>query len=701
MLVHAGRKLFVLLLLLFWGAAPAFAVDFNANWEHRLSGGEDRETQELFQQRYGLGAGPGLSFQPTPAISANANLGYTRSESNVGTQTVTTEEITPSATLNVMNDIFRTSLIGANSESRRTLESDRTRNSWDAVLSSNWERLLWPNLRLSYGESSERTDDLEALGALDAKDSRYAFGLDWDLLVAKFFYDYNSTQSESFLEQSQSETESHFARVETGGNFWNKRVNLRLSQQYEQSTSQGFLDISLIGGETLSQVVDANAAVPAEEVVLIVNPSLSDGDFDTEAVRVEFEQQAHLGVILGFAQQADVLHVHLDADTNNQLGPDQVNQLQWDLYRDNPFFDPANPGIELPWIPVSVGLSALHNPVESRFELSLSLPPDTRSFKVVVTNPLNGFTLVFTELSFPGDATPARQVVHLTNASMRVKLTPTLSASSSLIMEKAERERDVLSSDLLRRTLNGSLSWTPTPYIMPTIRYSETLQEESEVPDALSRTYSLMVMTIPLPSLNVTLGATRSERFTDDLVTTYSDIYSLTSTAKIYPDLTATVNASYLTSNRLQDDDTYATTNSLGTRIGLNARITRALTADLTTNYTQTQSVTSETDNINSTLILTYRPSDLLSMRVIGTKNWTDTLSSDTLTYNLNLSLLRTRITRVTFRYNRTQAEETRDSFGLDGSWDISRRLALQNRLNYTLAEVDSWSILTSLVLRM
>ena len=708
-LLQAGRKLLVLLLLLlFWGAAPAFAVDFNAYWQHRASGGDEIETRQLFQQRYGLGAGPGLTFQPTPAISAGANFGYTRTQSDVGTGTVSIEELAPAANLNVSNDIFRTSLTGTATDIRRSVGFDTTRNSWDATLQSNWERFLWPNLRLSYGESSESSDAFLTLGAQETKDSRYTFGFDWDLLLAKFFYDFNHNQSEESVEadatgvssQSLSESDSHFARMETGGNFWQKRINLRLSQQFQQTNSQGLTGLPLIGATTLSRVVDDGDLTPPEEVVLDANPLLSDSDLERPALSVEPGQQAHLGIRFeGFGQQVGDLHVSLDPNPIAQLSQDQAAQVEWALYRENPDFDPNFIDLTIaPWIFVR-NLSAQFNALENRFELGINLQDGEQAFKVVAINRTT-VTIVFTELNFPEEGVSRQTITHLTNANMRIRLTSTLNATSSLSLEKAEQESGETSAEALLRTLSGGLMWTPVPYLTPSLRFSETLQEASGEPDALSRTFSLMLATYPLPTLNVTLGALRTERFSDDLKTSFSDIYSLTTTAKVYPDLTAALNASYNTSNRLQDDNTFATSDTVSSRLNLNARLSPKVTGDLTTSYTQSQSATSSNSSYDSTLALSYRPSDLLSMRLTGAKRWSDAAAPTTLNYNLIMALLRTHNTRVSFRFNRTQSEQSRNNFGLDGSWDISRSLALQSRLNYSMAEVDTWSILTTLALR-
>ena len=84
MLLSLGqRRLFMLLLLLLLPAgfaSPVFAIEFNALWRYRQSGGDDLDTQRDFIQRYSLGVGQTIMYRPSHAIIASAAVGYSRSE---------------------------------------------------------------------------------------------------------------------------------------------------------------------------------------------------------------------------------------------------------------------------------------------------------------------------------------------------------------------------------------------------------------------------------------------------------------------------------------------------------------------------------------------------------------------------------------------------------------------------------------------
>jgi hypothetical protein len=705
MLLLVGRVLLLLLpALLACGAPPALAVTFNGFWQHRATGGDDIDTRHFFQQRYGLGAGTGLSFQPTHAISAGANLSYTRTERDLGQGRATSEEITPSAHLGIANDIFQTRLFATVTESRRAPGTDQTQQSWDASLASNWTWFLWPSLRLNYGEGATTAKAGRAESGIDTRNSNYGFGLDWDLLLAKAFYAFSHTRGEDRLSEAISETESHFGRLETGGNLWQNRINVRLSQQFQQATSEFSVSVEegevfdlRLGGEPRAAVlaVDQVPLVAPEDVEPVSNPELGDTFLDVTALTIGFNERAHLGISFDFTQGVDVLHVYLHPfDTNHQLINSQADLLQWDLYVRPPA------GVD-EWVQAAEEIPATYNITESRFELNIGR--QVREFKVVVTN-LTGVTLSLTELeaiSFLTESAASRQTSHLSNAGLRIRLTSTLTAASNLTFEKSDTEVGETERESTRRSLSSSLRWTPSPFVTPSLGFSETRQEQTGAAEAVSRSYSLIVATFPLPTLNVTVGANRSDRFSNGRRTSTSDNFSLTSTAMLYPDLTAGLSANYSMSSRERADGTITDTDSFSSRLTFNARLNRALTADLTGSYQQSETAASTTSSSDSILSLAYRPSDLLSMRLSGSRRWSGPDIPDTLAYTMNMALLRTHKTRVTFRYNHTRAVQTLNSFGLDGSWDISRSLALQSRFNYASATTDTWSILTSLALRL
>ena len=738
---HTRRGLLLLLLgLLPWNAAPVFALGLNGFWEHRAAGGDDLTTRQTFQQRYSIDGGVGLghTLQPTHAISAGANISYSRSDNDTGTGGITTREsLTPTANVGIANDIFRTSLLGSNTKTwLSATDSVTDSQSWDAVLASNWQESYWPALSFNFGGSNDIAfrEGLDTF-ASDNTNSRNGFTMDWELPVATLYYSFNHNQSENLTPQddglyskSESATDSQFFRVETGGSFWQKRLKVDLSQQVQKddsdfSSQAGALslnpqdklyyrEINPVLGSTAPIDGDLLAtAGPNTDPFIIENFFAPYNSNDPSPSLFEPGERAILVFDLGINPIGPLDRVDiylLDAATAPVPSQEEIDKVQWVLYT----YDSAT-GF---WNPAAGPIATSYNSITRRIVLDIGQKLDdigqveAQKIMVVATNPADGpplkmlepetFTFFTTPTSFSSSNT-----AYLTNASMHVRLTPKLTASSSVTLEQSESESGDSTADASRRSLSSSLRWTPAPYVTPSLRYSENLQEASGTPDALDRSYSLVIATFPLPTLNISVGATRNDRFTDARRTSTSDNYSFTSTAQLYPDLSAAFSTTYNTSSQEQANAA-SSTDTLSNRLTVTARLSPKLIADFTGSYRQSQSQTqtaqTTTSGSNTTMSLSYRPSDFISMRLSNMKNWSKTDEPAIWSYNLNMALLRTQKTQVSLRYNRTQGITTRNSFGLDGSWDLSQRFSLRTLMNYAISEDKAnWNITTSLSLRL
>jgi hypothetical protein len=714
-MIGPGRLSILLLLLFLTGfASPALALNFNAFWLYREAGGEDVDARREFQQNYNLGVGPTLEYRPTHAISATASLGYSRTQRDQGQDRgwETVDQISPGAQLTLANDIFMAQVAGHLTQSRTSGDAAvPTTHGWDATLASAWQIPLWPTLLFNYSERFDETEDAAGLTLVDTKDTNRGITVNWDLLLAELSYRFNRSELEDRIGGSLSTSDSHFGRVETGGKFWKERIRIDLSQQVQYTTSDlsigalqdGIFNEALAPLETSAAVTNPDIlpdplpgqSWPDAEVGLVDNPALRNelrDDFPAP-LKVDLRQRAHLGVSFSLAEQIDVLHLYLDpvtAPTGAQAG--EAANLQWDLYVRV---------FEAGWELAAANIPATYNETEQRFELAINRLE--RQIMVVATN-TTASTLDFTELevfSQRTQDTASTITSYLTNASGNIQFTRTLRASTNLILEHVETESDDLVRDFDRLSVSGRLGWTPTPYLSPSLGFSQTLENQTGAPDQLNRSYSLTVTSVPLPTLSFNFGATRTDRYLGDVKTDTSNNYSLLSTAQIYPDLSAALFANYRNGESLDTSGDLTSTDSYNGRLTINARFNRALTSDLTTNYQRTESDTRETSNSDATLSLRYRPSDLLSLTATGTKFLTGPEASDILGLGMDLRFLRTAKTQATFRYNFLQAEETVNRFGLDWTWDISRALYLQTKANYSMAESDTYTIEAYLSFRL
>jgi hypothetical protein len=257
----------------------------------------------------------------------------------------------------------------------------------------------------------------------------------------------------------------------------------------------------------------------------------------------------------------------------------------------------------------------------------------------------------------------------------------------------------LIADEATNRNLHGNLRWTPSPYAGLSLGYSENLEETDTRPDQLDRVYSVTVPTYPLPTLNVTLGGTRSESYDGSQKTRSNDSYSLNSTAVIYPDLKAAVSLVYATGEREEIFGQEEETESYSAQVNLIARLSRKLNAELTHHYSESLAPTESTTQ-ESTLNLVYRPSDLLVTRLFAAKPWTGN-ETERIDFRADLALVRTRKTRVNLTYRHVHAETETDAFGFVSSWDISEIFTLQTQARYFMEEVNTWSISMKLLMNI
>jgi hypothetical protein len=686
-------RLLFLLLLCFANCQsnPALAVGFNASWLYRQTGGEGRETQEEFQQRYNLGAGTGFTYQPTQAITAGATIGYTRTHRDHGEGMITTDELTPAAHLGILNDIFSARFSASTSGFSSSDSSfDETSRFWDASVASNWVIPFWPSLRFNYSELNEPMSGVitENRGA----------GLDWNLLLAQLFYQYSNTRSENEKSGGIAESDSHFARIESKGRFWDNRASISFAQQFQYST-QDFAAGSL-GEESFALQVEGQATVRIDPATDLNPLNPTDPGYDDPAEdlprNIDLNERAHLRFATGstFSETLDYLRLTFGSVVEAR----DAESLIWSLYfRRSPLDQ---------WEQLPGTLSgSIADGDDNSIDIRLGVIQAAEILMVASNDSAAALTLTRVEaFSQPSDDVSSSTTSYLTNLGGRVRLTSNLTASASLMKEHQETESGDAVSENDRQTVSGGLRWTPAPYVIPSMGFSESRQEQTGGAELLNRSYSLTVVTIPLQTMNVSFGATSYRNYRDELKTAFGTRYNLTTNARIYPDLNAALFLSYSDDERLTSDGLAMKSNTLTSRLNLNAQLSRALTAGLISGYAHREQRGGGTfESADATFSLAYRPSTFLSMRgAYSTLLFGDGAGADRLALGLTLALLRTQNTRLTFNANHSQTDSRKtESFTLDGSWDISRNLSLQAKANYLMGTRDSYGIQGFLTLRL
>jgi hypothetical protein len=273
----------------------------------------------------------------------------------------------------------------------------------------------------------------------------------------------------------------------------------------------------------------------------------------------------------------------------------------------------------------------------------------------------------------------------------------TLTFSSNVELDRSEN-----SSSSSRLAFDGNLRWVPTPKVAPSLGVSEIRRETDNFPDIIDRTYNITFPFYPLPTLNVTLSTTQLETYTGDRRTFSRNSYNLNTIAILFPDLHANLGVNYSTTNTLRTDDTTTGRNTLSGTMGLLARLSPKLTADLIYTAERNERTEIQTSRItsNTSLNLVYRPSDYLYTRLITTKYWYRELP-DSIDFKVDLALVRTETSQINLIYRLLESDGRTDSAGFTASWDLSQIFTLQCRTRYTVGEVNEWRITTSLYMNV
>lgn len=207
--------------------------------------------------------------------------------------------------------------------------------------------------------------------------------------------------------------------------------------------------------------------------------------------------------------------------------------------------------------------------------------------------------------------------------------------------------------------------------------------------------------------MNVSYGLTHNERTIDDNKTYEADTFSLYSKLVIYPDLTASLSSSYTESDTLvldneSDESFFVNNKSFTTRLDIVAKLYRSLTAFVTANQSNSKNeIRGRSQSSDTTFRVSYRPSDILALQSSYTMHFGDDDRTDSLASSIELYLLRTYKSRLSFFANHIQADDTVDNFRVIGSWDISDYLSLSTNGNYSMGETDNYTLNINLAMRL
>lgn len=615
----------------------------------------------------------------TPVMSIDETVRYT-STFKKGSET---EAITPSLDYQIINDFFYFDLSGTWNKLRNSERSDMTSSNWQGRWISNWQKELWPVVQLNYGASSA-TDD-ESPSRLDTESTSSGFNIDWDLLLAKIYYNIDLNESDNFVANSNDKSTNQLARLTTDKTFLQDRLNVSFLGQYSKNT-QDYETRLAAGGTALVPIPRSSYESRGG-----VDPDDSDDDPEWTELAVGFAPVAandRYNVVINqraAEEPVDAIYIY----TGDDLSETEEGNL--DLFRWTVYY--SNDGVNWRYVDRATNLGPFpYNHAERRFELRI--PTLTARYIMLVEDDIptdDNFTITqveaYTEVT--GQAgqkytSKTDSFNYLGDTSVRLRINPDLHWTYNLILEDGETARG---SDVDRTYNSSSLIWTPSLLFSSTLSASESVDQIELEDEEKNRFYSISFSSLLLPTVDINYGVTRSDEYVADEKTGTSYNYNMYLTALIFPDLTSNLDLAYITD---RDEETDAEGKDFNSTLKFTARLNPEMTIDLTERYTTSNNEGSTDDDTStndgdatwtaaSIISMSWRPSDILSMQVGGGKEW-ESEESSALTYYLSLTVAPTYKTQLNLSYDHS---DDADDYSASYNWTINHIFSMHAYCTY------------------
>ena len=683
-LINQIRRLLFFLILLVGFASPAPAIDFGAYWDYSQSGAEGVETKHDFRQRYYLRLGEALTFKPSHAIRGEVSVSYTARETDRGggqSGFVGTRVLSPRAKVSLRNDIIWVDLSGNSGQYTNDSGRKRSSGNWSLSMGNAWGGVpLWPEFSFSYSEFVNLGGNLLTPPDLATKQKNTSFGLNWDLILAQFSYGYRKGQTINPRSGSTFENQSHFARLDTDGSFWDKRISFKLNQQLGYSSQSSQFEGSSLTLEVEGVVREEESSLnPIDSDYL---PDILPGQSWPDNISIPVDPETgvvdgkRLHIIFntssGIEEQIDFLLLSFETALSTEL----VNNMNWGLYVRDALGDwryeqeitigdgDYNEDDRLLTIPID------------REESDLMIVAENNTGDALSMNKLEAFYVLTRE---GGSSPETSRINSVTTFNLRYRIARNLTSSFNLTQQFTENKSNNIGIRTDRQNLSARLSWIPFSAVSSSIGFNQYKEGGDFRSDILNRFYSFSLNTRPMRRVTLGFGGSYRESVQDDLKISYGNTYNLRSSAVLYPTLTAGLGVAYSSRNTLDNDDLYSNTTSLSSSFSLSAKLRRRLTAGLSASWRQTEIDSgSSVQTSSGGLTISYNPSDILSVRGSYSADFED-LSSNKLSLRAAMKLLETEKTRLNCTLTHSQQSGAMSNrLSWNGSWKIRNNMALR-----------------------
>lgn len=654
-----GAVLCLLLLHLSSPFSGAAELHLNGNWS--IPYGDD-DGPWILGQSYSVSVDQEL----TAAMNIGGNVRYTTTEQQSSDKTST---LTPSLFFGITNDLFRFNLSGSQSDRKTDSEPTATTRSWTSSISTNIPNQLWPQFRLSYGETKDTNDENPA--TIDSKSENLSASVDYSWRYIKFLYSYRHDNTTDRPSNSKSKTIGHTTNVQLSKDLFDNRLSVSASHQYSINTTK--VSTTTVGGQVLVDLVAAAAYGGIDNTpddgALPAVPTLNDQDFFTSTG-------------IGIPSVTDslnlALQINLQTFSRLEFYFDRLmttvtqNRLHWRFYTsmDN-----------MIWSPLAILPSIVFIEEDNRNVARIIFPTPikgVRYIKAVVTadpgldNAFFSEILAQDEIDGSGGTVSNDYTTENYQTSITYRPWEPFQVGYSFSRSLTDSDRSPLSTQD-NHTVSSHLDLNR--FFMVSASLSKNIDDVEGQEKRKTDSASVSYQAAPVDTMTFSLNGTRSDYYIDSLKDRSISSISTTLATVIIPDFTANVSYQTSTSKNYIDNDE-STSDSY--TINLMARINPRLNLSYYYSY-------NEIGTHNASLL--FHPSDLLSF----TFNAMLTEATQSYSASTHYQLTRKIQADAHYLFSTTDGDDSSGS-RLNLNWNMSSYLSVRNSLAWQQDSTgDKW----------
>ncbi len=623
------------------------ALNFRGGYDIRKSS----EKSESFKENFSFFK----IFQPTKRISLSSSLRYTKTKSS----THRTEIITPTANFNLSNDIFNLNMSGTMTETRDTKRNDLSTNLINISLSSFYKKIL--DTKITYTKSNSR--DNGAPHKINFTTTNYG------ITVKRSFFKYLNLTYD--LKKDISSNRVNKGKVVNKSNTFIASLS-SISYRKRKFFATFSSNFNYKKNKTKSTVFEPGYARFPVNVNATWDFNLKEPD--------NFIKKDNNIIISVPEQGLDLIYFY----TDNIFLEDVPYFVKWNIYW-------SETGEDDSW-------ELLHSYVSLPFRFSERFDKkgflkfevvDTNNQKVEITTPLvECYILEKTDKNYAVMKVFSRSFT--SNYSMGYNFTEKIESfynfNFSLTNPSPGYRVSTISHSLTTR-YNLTKLFSPSFMVSQNLKYNEHAEDTSNIDLSITNNFNF------LNTLSSVFSYSKSISYTENRKTTAIDTYTISTNAKIYPDLIAKWDNSFaVTKNYLNS----STSDVYTTNLGIVARFTPSIT--VTTNYSLTKNL-KPTASVNQTISLNiaWRISEMMFINIGENVSLPESGNKD-FNHNLSFWVAFTKKIQYNFTYSGTNGKTKNSNFSNFLSWKINRNFSLKLSFNQQFQEGDyQWDTYASI----